>query len=226
MEHSKTLVIIPCAGYGTRMGMQSNQSKEMLPDPNNNNKPIIDWHLDQESYLMGTLENLVIYRKEKQDLIQHLKTAYQNISYQELPDIEGEWPSTVLASKFAWYDKNILVLPDTRYEYQDDLLLTIEKELETHDLVFACHKVDDVRNWGKILLDPFTKKPLSTHEKADIKFKLEGLAWGLIGFKKHVGEQLFQAYLNKTSFTFPKNWKVKVVELESFKDITRTGKVE
>lgn len=226
MEASKSLIIIPAAGFGTRMGMKPNQSKELLPDPVNN-EPIIEWHLEK----LGKRDVHIITRAEKQDLIDYIFEKGLSTSIQII-EPKGEWASTVLESQKVWNEDNILVLPDTRWTLNEgtlpeDIYPMIEKELETHDLVFAVHKVDDCRLWGKIQLDPFTKKPLATVEKEDIAFKLEGLAWGLIGFKSKVGAELFQAYTEKGKwFRFPKNWKVKIIELESFKDITRTGKIK
>ncbi len=212
------LIVIPAAGFGTRMNVPTNKSKEMLGDPYNDNKPLIQWTLD----LVKDYSKVVITREEKTDLIDYL--AEQQIFTLLINDTTKEVPNTILYSKEHWEEKNILVFSDTRFT--PSIIEQIDKELETYDLVFPVFPVEDVRLWGKVLLDPFTQRPLATVEKEEIKFKLEGLAWGLIGFKKSIGEKLFQAYLNKEYFTFPKNWKVKVLKLESFKDITRTGTIE
>lgn len=226
MDHSKTLIILPSAGFGTRMGLNSVESKEMLEDPGNDGKhPLIQWSLDLAK---EETNKVVITREEKSNLVDYL--ADQQVFTLLVSDVTQEWPATVLHSKVSWDESNILVLPDTRWKYDETpscIVWDIQKELEAGaDLVFALHSVPDVRLWGKVLLDPFSQKPLSTQEKPNIQFKLDGLAWGLIGFKKAIGEQLFQAYLDKKVFTFPKNWKVKVLFLESFKDVTRTGIVE
>ncbi len=211
---NNTLVIIPAAGFGTRMNLQPDQSKEMLPDPGNDNKPLIQWSLD----LTKDYSQIVMTRTGKQDLITYLNTAITFV------EPGSEWPVTVLESQEHWQDKNLLILPDTRFQ-PTNIIQQMEEQLDTHDLVFACHEVPDVRLWGKVLLDPFSKKPLQTQEKADIEFKLEGLAWGLIGFKKHVGEALFQSYANKKIFNLSKI-KTCVINLSNFKDITRTGQIE
>lgn len=219
MEHSKTLVILPCAGFGQRMGMKNNESKEMLKDLYNDNKPLIDWHLDK----LKDYQTVVVTREEKTDLIDYL--AEKQIFTLLLNDVSKEWPNSVLYSKVSWEENNILVLPDTRFE-PTDIVSRIDQELQNgFDLVFAVHKVEDCSKWGKVFLDPYSNKPLYTQEKPELAFKLDGLAWGLIGFKKPVGESLFQAYLDKTIFNLTK-LKVKIIYLNSFKDITRTGKIE
>lgn len=222
----KTLIIVPSAGFGTRIGMTPNSSKELLVDPNNDNKPLIEWCLDltpQDQY-----DHVIITREAKQDLIDYLCQENKQIftTLINKDDESKEWPNSVLQSKIHWTESNILVLPDTRFQ-PTSIIKDIEKELQNGaDLVFAIHKVDDVRQWGKVFLDPFSGKPLTTQEKPNIEFKLEGLAWGVVGFKSKIGEELFQAYLERKTLTFPKTWKVKVLELQSFKDITRNETIE
>lgn len=215
MEKNKMLAIIPASGLGTRMNLKPYQAKEMLSDPSNGDKPLIQWSLD-------LVQNpLVVSREDKEPLNQYCEN--NKIELLTVKETK-EWPDTVLETISFWDDKNVLILPDTRFQ-PTDILEQIEKQLETNDLVFAIHEVDDVRNWGKVLLDPFSKKPIQTQEKAGIEFKLEGNAWGLIGFKKHVGEALFQAYSDRKIFNLTK-LKVSVIYLTSFKDICRTGQIE
>lgn len=213
--------IIPCVGTGTRMNMKFDQSKEMLPDPSNDNKPLIRWHLDNLQKFDFPI--LIITRKEKIDLIEYVKNI-KNIELIILDEITKEWPETILKSKNEWSDINILILPDTRFKPLDTLDLLIKESIK-NSICFCVHKVDDIRNWGKVLLDPFSHKVLNTQEKSDIKFKLDGLAWGLISYEKHLGEALFKAYLDRTIFDLTKI-KTSCIILESFKDITRTGKIE
>lgn len=213
------LVILPCAGFGTRMNLQPNESKELLLDPVNN-EPIINWHLEK----IKDKEKLVITRKEKQDLIQYLDTAI------EIIEPTGEWPSTILQSEKHWKNKNVLILSDTRWSLgqetlPEDVYSQIEKELETNQIVFAIHEVEDIRLWGKVFISPFSGKVLSTQEKPNIEFKLKGMAWGLIGFRKEIGKTLFEAYEERRVLDLSKV-KTSVIKLDKFQDITRNGKVE
>ena len=220
----KPLIVIPAAGFGTRMGLSPTQSKELLQDPYNDNKPLIQWSLD----LTNGYNRVIVTREDKSDLIDYMYSEERlqddKIFVSLITDVCKEWPNSVLHSEPHWEEKNILILPDTRFQPLD-IVSKIEQELETNDIVFACHKIEDCRQWGKVLLDPFISKPLATIEKEGIEFKLEGLAWGIIGFRNNIGKELFTHYLNKTRFNLT-NKKVSVILLERFKDITRTGIIE
>lgn len=221
MMINKTLIVIPAAGFGTRMNLEPHQSKEMLPDPYNDNKPLIDWHLDN----VDPYETVIVTRKEKKDLIKHI--ANKNFAWMTIKG-DQEWPATILATSHHWRDSNIVLLPDTRFEPKN-ILAEIDKELETHDLVFAVHEVDDLYKWGWVNTDSESKLALGTQEKPiyyQTKYIFNpNLAWGIIGFRYTVGENLFQAYLDKTYFDL-NPYKVKILFLDKFMDITRTGKIE
>src|SRR6266850_3092271 len=101
--------IIPCAGFGTRVGMKSNQSKELLPD--SNNKPLIQYSLD--ICRLYQIDPLVILREEKKDLQEYLKK--EKVNYITIKP-EGEWYDTVLKSQGHWDENNVLMLPDTKFD--------------------------------------------------------------------------------------------------------------
>lgn len=202
------LCIIPASGFGTRMGMQIHESKEMLPDRVHGYKYIIDYAL----YFckINNLEPLVITRKEKTTLIDYLKEKQvKYILYQ--PKLKEEWYKTVLASKDQWQEENLLLLPDTRFGP-----LFFPKDMENslklgNKAVFALHSVDNSSKWGIIKDNKLYEKPK----------KLEGKqwAWGLIAFKKNYGKFLFKYMKNiiklkETGFIY----------LNSFEDITRGKK--
>lgn len=202
--------IVPCAGFGTRMNMKTNESKEMLIDPSTGYR-LIDNVLRLANITGASVH--VITRKEKTDLIEYLKDK-PNVEVQII-EPKGEWAATVLQSEKYWEESNILILPDTKW---DPLLSTLEQIEESLKLgcysVFAVHKVDDVSKWGRIKDYTLTEKPKDTGP---------GYAWGLIGFNPNEGLSIFSncsqgwdLQLMNSSFIF----------LDSFKDLTRTGKVE
>lgn len=203
---STPLGIIPCAGLGTRMSMPYNKSKEMLPDPNEYDKPIIQYSIDLCNKY--GIEPLVITRKDKTDLISYLND--NNIKYIIVKDTP-EWPNTILAAEEHWHSDNILILPDTRFS-PENVLSDIKHSLELErSVVFALHKVEDVSKWGEIKAFTYCEKPMN---------KEPGWVWGLIGFKKWAGKQLFidmsvrgvkNNHMDYDNFLF----------LDSFKDITR-----
>lgn len=197
---AKTKAIIPCAGFGTRMGMWPDESKEMLKDDGNY---IIDYSLNLcKSF---DLEPLIITRKEKKDLKKYIKKlGVESIDI----EVEGEWYNSVLKSESHWSKDNILILPDTRFN-SINVIKDIKKGLELgNNAVLALHKVDDPTKWGIVHDYAIWEKPFMLFPK---------MAWGLIGFKQTYGYYLFDTMssssvpLENVGFTY----------LKSFIDITR-----
>ena len=201
-------LIIPCAGLGSRMKMPANQSKELLLY---NGKPLIENALELAKYFQ--ISPLVITRKEKTDLIQYC--AERGIETLII-EVQGEWASTILQSKDYWDEDNILILPDTIFDYGVNAFRDIEQGLSLgNNAVFALHNVPDRQNWGIVSQYTVTEKPAESGP---------GLAWGLIGFKKKYGELLFYYMQRKNN---PLNLRdCGFTYLKNFKDVTRTGKLE
>lgn len=193
------------------MNMKPNESKEMLIDPSTGLR-LIDNVLHLAKITGADVH--VITRIEKTDLIKYLRPK-EKVTIQII-EPEGEWADTVLESRDHWDEHNILILPDTKW---NPLLTTLESMEEFLKLgcesVFAVHKVDDVSKWGQIENYKVIEKPVE---------ETGGYAWGLIGFTYHQGYRIFATMkfkndpcvLEKSSFLF----------LDSFKDLTRTGKIE
>lgn len=201
---SRPKAIIPCAGYGTRLNMGPNESKEMLWDTRNA-MYLIDYSLILcEKY---DLDPLVITRSEKKDLIDYCTKDNVEVL---IIEPEGEWPSTILASKELWAEDNVLILPDTRFT-PESILYGIKDALSMNNkAVIALHRVSDVSKWGSIENYHITEKSKDTYM---------GHAWGLIGFKQDYGEELFTAMMTRD-----KPFKLKdtgFLFLRSFDDITR-----
>lgn len=200
-----TKCIIPCAGFGRRMKMKPTQSKEMLPDNLFGFSHIIDYSL--MLCKLHNLEPLVISRKEKKDLNSYLKKQKVKVL---LVDHYGEWAESVLKSKDHWAENNLLMLPDTRftpYSIIDDM----KKGLELgNNAVFAMHKVNDPQNWG--IIDDYKLFEKPKHMIAP------KMAWGLIGFRKNFGIELFH---NLIEFKFQCLKHSGFVYLNNFQDITR-----
>lgn len=207
--------IIPCAGLGTRMGMKPTESKEMLVDPATG-KPLIAYTLDLCKQF--NIQPVIITRQEKQDLILYCRNKAEVIILDTIPE---EWPNTVLASKSFWSEKNILLLPDTRFEPVESIGEAI-RALETLDFAFGAHKVDDVSKWGMIEYEKSNKTLLVSEKPTQTN---PGLAWGFIAFKNNgKSENLFNVYSKRNQFLYLKSFDI--MYLTSFKDITRTGKIE
>jgi len=198
------LAILPCAGFGTRMGMKINESKEMLPDSKYGFDHIIDYSLDicRQFHLIP----LVITREEKTDLIKYLKK--KKIKYM-LVDHKGEWFETVLKSQVYWLENNYLLLPDTRFQLITNMLDLIRGLEMGNNAVFGVHKVQDPEKWGIISSYSLMEKPKY--------LKGPQMAWGIIGFKRYYGVDLF----SKMRYSKFKLKNVGFSHLLGFEDITR-----
>ncbi len=198
--------IIPSAGYGTRMSMKPNESKEMLID--STGKPVIQYSLDLCSKY--GLEPIIITRKEKTDLINYV----QGNATLHIIEPFGEWPDTVLSSSKLWGKRNILILPDTRFS-PDSVLQDISDQLALGcKSVTAYHNVTDPTKWCVIDNYKLTEKPLASNSSA---------ALGLIGFEAIEGHHIFNGLKRRSE---PVDLiDAGFVRLDSFIDITRTGKI-
>lgn len=200
--------IIPCAGYGTRMNMRPDQSKEMLTDPENR-RPLIDYAL--LICQLFDLSPLIITRKEKMDLNRYVfnKAEIQMIEPQ------GEWPDTVRASQDHWHDENILILPDTRFSP-----INVIEEMRTwlndpncpDDYAIANHMVNDADKWG-VLVGLSTQNAV-LYEKPTHLPSYQ-CAWGLLGWKRAAGARLFSGE------NLIQLGHVASFRLTGFRDITR-----
>lgn len=184
-------------------------------------RPLIDFALEQA--LKRNWPVHIITREEKQPLIQHLqawKCRGLQISWQFVSATK-EWPETLLLSKPFWQERNLVVLPDTRY-----LPLDIWDQMQTQqdvgvDVTYAVMESDDLKSassWGVLRFEPF-----SLCEKPREVLPPRYFFWGLMLFRKHVGQDLLEAHFEST---FDHQWKalqVKAtqVRLIDFTDLTR-----
>lgn len=216
MSKAKITVVLPAAGYGTRMG--SPEAKEMLINPKTGKK-FIQFSLEQAKLIAADI--VLIIRKEKQELkLWVTEFCVQNDIHLKVIETQPttEWPETVLASEAYWGDYNILLLPDTDWQAVN-LLKTLVSSLLTEklDIIYAVFKTDKL-NWGFVRTDSclqLCEKPTTNLDSFS--------AWGIIGFTKEVGNALFKAHLDSTfdhqikSLTF----KAKTLEMSEFNDRTR-----
>lgn len=202
------LVIIPAAGFGTRMNMVSNQSKEMLLDPNTGD-PLIKWSLD----ISSNYNQMVILREEKQDLYQYLKQNYPNVSIGIVSETKS-WQDTIMKLSFFWKRNNLILLPDIRFNPVSSINKCFNL-LQIYDTVAAVHTVIDPENFGIIFGNNIIEKP---------KYFVGRNAWGLLGFNKKVGEKLLTETIEYNKIVQLPNFKS--FKLKKFIDLTRTGTLE
>jgi dTDP-glucose pyrophosphorylase len=210
-----TRILLPAAGFGKRLGQP--EAKEML-HLRGEGRPLIDWSL--EICKKYEFKPLIISRKDKTHLNEYLeinKDKYHlDICY---IDASKEWPDTVLQSKTYWLQKNILMLPDTRFS-PIEILSKMSKSLDDFKYSFATFKVQDLTTWGVLRSG---HKETSIAEKP--KHSLTGdQAWGLFGFQKNYGEILLQKMLHSESeYQIFTNERIFTIPLEYFEDKTRDG---
>lgn len=200
---------MPCAGLGTRMNLREDQSKEMLIDPNTNS-PLINYSLSIcKKY---DLEPIIISRKEKKDLNQYILDKGHSLII--LPELSGEWMDTVLKSSNLWGENNLLLLPDTRFEP-----ISVIQEIKTSltlgaKVALGVHQVTDSSKWCIIHKGHLKEKPI---------FDIEAYAFGVIGFKSDQGFELFGRLSGKDTYKLD---NTSFHYFTSFRDLTRTGKIE
>lgn len=234
---SKPLLLLPAAGFGTRVG--SPNAKEIFLGPNGS--PLIESSLYQARLRDWPVH--VITRKEKTDLLNYLN-EYQkkyfnpdqvdgfNISIQ-LIEPSREWPETLLKSKDYWRHINLLCLPDTIYEPQEVWNSMIADVQQAHlqnkkNMISAgLFSAEDYSKWGVIKAGKSTSLFLCEKPQPQTLLEMMGVnsvkAWGLIAFSQAIGEKLFSAQLEST---FDHQWKTLETdfvfhELSMFKDLTR-----
>lgn len=205
-----TKCIIPCAGFGTRMNMKPNESKELLLD--SSGKPIIEYSLNKCKE--QNWNPLIIIRAEKTDLIQYCNDrSIETLIIKP----EGEWSNTVYNSKDHWENHNFLILPDTRWEAPGSILSNMEQDLKLGaSISLGLHLVDNPEKWCIINDEKLVEKPKNLPSK-------KYWAFGLIGFTKYIGYSLFR---NLEQYKFHCLRDVSFQYMTSFKDLTRTGKIE
>ena len=201
----KFSAILPCCGFGTRVNMPANQSKELLLNPATN-QPLIQWHIDLcQKY---EIEPIFIIRPAKTDLIEYVKDIGTTVLYE--PKENEEWMFTIYNNREHFGVKNILMLPDTTFEPAD--LTELKLQLEWLELVSLTHEVSEPTKWGTIT-DSYI------YEKQDWG---NNTAWGVLGFDisiVHIFEDLGK-YKQTDISKFVKHQ----LPLINFKDHTRNGK--
>lgn len=206
-KKERPLAIFPCAGFGTRYSMRKNQSKEMLI--NRYGERLIEIGLYDA--VMAGYDCLVITRKEKTDLISYsLDHGFKVL----IVEPGKEWMNTVLLSESLWRENNVLLLPDTTCHFRTAKLVQMRQQLELGEPIsIGLHgPVKDTEKWcvldGSYLLEKH--RALSTPGPM--------YAFGLIGWKKDYGGNLFSSLSNYSYAPVPRR---SVVKLEGFKDLTR-----
>lgn len=194
-------------------------AKELMIHPREK-EPLICWSLKLAQSWGAQV--VVISRNEKRDLNQFLRSQ-KIVSSSDLSLVEIasslEWPESILLSRKHWGDRNLLILPDTRFESPQTALHLVE-DLDKYEISFATFSVDDPEKWGVLC----SQNPLVGCEKPQL-LKGPQKAWGVIAFRNSIGTELFEKLLRSTMTRTPyqlscwSNWR----DLKSFVDLTRSN---
>jgi hypothetical protein len=221
-KSSPPLVIIPAAGFGRRVG--SPPAKELLLRPGKAQRlpqrlpqRLIDepiWHSLNRGWPV-----LVITRSDKTALIDYLGANHPQVQIQVISETP-DWQSTVLQSKELWHNRNLLYLPDVEFE-PVGILDNLVQLLSEFDLAVGQHSVADSSVWGHVWATQ--TNCFSVIEKPEGTIAAGQCAWGLLAFKKFMGEPLLRAQLESQMTKKPILVKgsLGVVRLTSFRDLTR-----
>ena len=170
----------------------------------------------------------IISREGKEVLHEFLETWKEEnlweLTLQILPQLRGEWPSTVLASQAFWQGQNILGLPDTYFEKEIDFCWLVAKlEQNASPLNLLLHELTQGElpsRWG--MVDVNNKHKISWFEKPNDHWP-SLFAWGLFSFSQEMGVELFQKLEWSTQNQRPfglaidYSWR----RLSLFRDLTR-----
>jgi dTDP-glucose pyrophosphorylase len=199
--------LIPCAGFGTRMRMAPHQAKELLPDETG--APTIEWSLN--ICKENNIEPIIITRPEKEEFNKYLDN--NNITY--VFDDGNSVGESLLKTQPHWDATNIVILPDTRFDYPKNYFLDTNKCMKAgNDYVFGLFEVSDHQNWGIICRNVFFEKPKHKFTQYDHAY-----AWGTIAFTRSTGEKLLKSY-NLTSKPFELT-NAGYLFIDNFRDISR-----
>ncbi len=213
-EIVKPLIIIPAAGFGTRVGAP--MAKEMLV--RGSGQPMIQFALN----IAKTFDwpTHVLTRKEKVNLIEYLGHVQSNDIQLVEPTIE--WPATILQAKDYLHDWNFLILPDTRFT-PIEILKVMWDNRKKSLLHYACFTVNDPEHWGiisQIEGNCFISEKCNSQK--DERLPQESLAWGVILFHKDAFS-VFHLHLQSTLERIPKkiSYPISIYQLDSFVDLGR-----
>ena len=199
--------LIPCAGFGTRMRMAPHQAKELLPDETG--APTIEWSLN--ICKENNIEPIIITRPEKEEFNKYLDK--HNITY--VFDEGNSVGESLLKTQPHWDATNIVLLPDTRFDYPKNFFIDTDKCMKAgNNYVFGLFEVSDYPNWGIICNNVFFEKPKNQFTEYDYAY-----AWGTIAFKKSKGEALLNSY-NLVSKPFELT-NAGYLFIDNFRDISR-----
>lgn len=209
-------VILPAAGYGTRVSAPIESGKELMLDPMTGG-PLIAWSVALSRQVGGV--PLVVSRQDKSIFNEWL--INNGIDKLEIaPHRLKEWPSTILMSSKYWRSLNLFLLPDTRFGEPIEGLKQAWEKTSTHDVVFLTVPIEGRDPTKFALFNPDTNQIAEKPTKGTAPKVICG-----VFFTRAAGKDVFNCLTKRGSWRKLKH-SATYVDLPWFKDITRTGKIE
>lgn len=215
---SSGVVLIPCAGFGNRVGRPP--AKELLIDPETQ-RPMIERSL-KEAHRLGFRAH-IITRKEKTSLVDTVENIAQNLHLNyslQFVEPTQEWPDTLMQSYPFWEDQNLVLLPDTQWtaNLASEILI---QNLSEADISYGVFNPPSLTTWGCVKVE--NESQFSLCEKPTSPNLSEFSAWGLMAFRRDTGLLALNAHLKSTfdHQIHTLNARMKVFKLDNFKDLTR-----
>lgn len=209
MADKEITIILPCAGEGSRLGLDSSKELfEIVPGTR-----LIDFSLkhilaapDKEKIIIA-----VVTRPWKTEVVEYVsdqlpgypvETVIFNDNYQE-------WPGSVYSAKDLFSKNNLVLLPDSflslsAHSIMENPAITdsndrtlielVSNALRRHKVVFGCIKCTDVKvletlgavRMQKGIVTAFQDKPRSN----EFAGQFNGY-WGCYAFGKEMGKSLY-----------------------------------
>ncbi len=212
MNQSQVTIILPCAGQGSRLGLETPKELfEIFPGTH-----LIDYSLDHilqyiRTQAEDTISNItltVVTRPWKKEISHYVQSRLPRITHKEVMFNENyqEWPGSVFSAQETFSLYNIVLLPDsfiglnthpsapfTQSPHQETLILSMINALQNHPVVFGCIPCTNpqrLKSLGALriennIITRFQDKP--SHNVEDFN----GF-WGCYGFRKEYAESLYR----------------------------------
>jgi len=207
----KIRCIIPCTTINSKSDNIKDESNEMVYDSFING-PMIDYSLSLCNKF--NLDPIIITHKNKTDLIDYVKDKTEILI---VDNTVTDYFQSVLLSKGYWYNQNILLLPNIRFEPEN--ALESLASFGSSKVVLGVHTVENSTKYGAIKIKDeevfYANKPLTNETN---------FAWGLISFKYDYGIELFNNMLDKNKW-HKFHYETNFVFLNNFLDVNRTNRI-
>lgn len=212
-------VLLPAAGFGTRVNADYVNGKELLTDPNTG-LPLIQWSIEMAR--IAKADPLVISRRTKVGL--NAEMERQGIPCLKVEESAlKEWPDTIILSEQHWERKNLMLLPDTRFPDAQDYIRLVERFLKHSDVVFLTIPLAE-QDASKFAIYDYMTDWICEKPSEGVESRAQIIC--AIGFNNAVGRKLFEGLSKRGEwFSIPKA-TISHIQIPWFKDITRSGNVE